>query len=144
MFLDYAPFITVTKKNFEIISDDSILQKMAQTKYHSTFNRIIPPESNPNVQALQKMAHTFHNEDIEFILLVTPHQKYYLDSMPMKYTKSFDSIISTLSETSNLDVHSFFSKYQNMKIFSDLTHVSINNSIFNDEISNLIIKTLKN
>jgi len=138
---DKAPFFTYDLEKKRKIVDLEELRIKAKLKQ---FNGIKPLDRNPEVPALQKILKEFNENEIKVVLILTPFPEPYFEVMPYYYEERLNSIFDLTKDDSNQNNYSFLHHYENMNIWSDLHHVSINQEItyFNDDIVQLILEEL--
>ncbi|MDX1372317.1 MAG: hypothetical protein R3321_07595 [Nitrososphaeraceae archaeon] len=142
LYLDEStPFFTYDLDKKRRIVDLDDLRIKAELKQ---FNGIKPLDRNPEVPALQKIIKKFNENEIKVILISCPFPKPYFEFMPDYYEERLNSIIDLTEDASNKNYYSFLHEYENMNIWSDLHHVSINDNvkIFNDDIVEIILKEI--
>ena len=138
---DKAPFFIYDLEKKRKIVDLEELRIKAKLK---EFNGIKPLDRNPEVPALQKILKEFNKNEIKVVLILTPFPEPYFEVMPVYYEDRLNSIFDLTKDDSNQNNYSFLHHYENMNIWSDLHHVSINRDIthFNDDIVQLILAEL--
>lgn len=142
LYLDEsAPFFTydLDKKRGIVELDD--LRIKAESKQ---FNGIKPLDRNPEVPALQKIIQEFNENEIKVILISSPFPKPYFEVIPDYYEERLNSIIDLSIDEPNKNYYSFLHEYENMNVWSDLHHVSINHDVtyFNDDLVQIILNEL--
>ncbi len=131
-----TPFMRVTEAAFEINSE---------LNYRRTGFEPIPlPEENVNLIALKEIIQKLNSNNIEVIIFVAPANQFYLKFMPTDYENSFNLILNDLQKTSILQVYDLFHKYENLDIWNDLTHISINprSNIYTEDIIKMMLENI--
>jgi hypothetical protein len=83
--------------------------------------------------------------DIDVILFIVPQHKSTLESYSEDYVESFMLLLDELDETPNLTIHNIFSKYAELNIWADQSHIAINKNtiVYSDDVAKIIIEELK-
>jgi hypothetical protein len=83
--------------------------------------------------------------DIDVILFIVPQHKSTLDSYSKDYVELFMLLLDELDETPNLTIHNIFSKYAELNIWADRTHIAINKNtiVYSDDVAKIIMEELK-
>ncbi len=138
---DKVPFFTFDLDKKREILDLEELKIRAKL---SQFKGIKPLDRNPQVQAFHKIINKFDENEIKIIVILVPFSKPYFEAMPNYYEDRFNSIFDKPIPDSNQNYYSFLHKYENMNIWSDLHHISIDENItyFTDDIVQIILEEL--
>ncbi len=138
---DKAPFFTYDLEKKRKILDLEELEIRAKL---SQFKGIKPVDRNPEVLAMQKIIKKLNENEIKFIVIPVPFSKPYFEVMPDYYEDRLNSIFDEVLHDSSQNNYSFLHRYENMNIWSDLHHISINENItyFDDDIIQLILEEL--
>jgi len=138
-FDDKAPFFTFDlNKKRKILNQEELIIKAKLGNYKG----IKPLDRNSQVQAFQEIINKFDENDIKLIVISVPFPKPYFEVIPDYYEDRFNSIFEKTIPDSSKNYYSFLHNYENMEIWSDLHHISMDESItyFNDDIVQLILE----
>jgi len=105
---------------------------------------IKPFSKNLNAIALKKIFNQLDTKKIKVILILTPHHKYFLESINQSDEKIFRDIIKH-AISKDTKIFDFTGKYINLNIWGDLTHVALNKEslIFSEDIEQIILENLE-
>ena len=99
-------------------------------------------EANRQNYYLELMINKLKESEIDVIIFTTPHLDYFKTLLNEETKSNFENILKNIE--SKVDVIYLDSKYSDLEIWHDGTHISINKSlIYNDDISKIIISNLK-
>jgi hypothetical protein len=123
------------------IATDSALRDEAN---QSPFSGFDPNYMKSSIKALDKIIKNLKENDIKVVIFTTPHQRYYLDTVTETDQKVFHSIFEQLSNKFNIKVYYLDSKYADISIWYNISHVSRNNTvvIYNDDIVKMIMENI--
>lgn len=101
--------------------------------------------SNQNWVALTKIISNLQANDIQVVVFTTPQSEVFLDRLSSKQKQSFEIILETLEDEYHITVYDFTNKYSKMDIWSDPTHVALNNDglVYAHDIAKIILQELK-
>ena len=135
------PF-TPTNRQYDKIATSYELEEDLENRY-PTFPKIGSPESNSELISLMKIIEKFEKNGIKVIIFATPSQKLLLDNIPNEILDDFDSYFVYIDSNSNASVSSFYSKYENLNVWSDVSHIAVNNQVssYSDDITELILRS---
>ena len=134
---DNAPFMTVRKAS-TIINDN--FGNTGLTYHGSNFSK-----GNLDYIGLQKILSKLQENNIDVILFVVPQHQSILDNYSEDYIESFNLFLDEIGQTQNLKIHNLFSKYSELNIWNDPSHIAINpqTNIYSDNIAKIIIQEIK-
>ena len=140
-FDEKAPFFTFDLDKKRKILDEEDLKIKAKL---GNYKGIKPLDRNPQAQAFQKIIDKFDENNIKFIVISVPFPQPYFEVMPDYYEDRLNTIFDNSITDYSQNYNSFLHKYENMNIWSDLHHISIDENItyFNDDIVQLILEKL--
>ena len=135
------PF-TPANRQYDKIATVSELEEDLENRY-PTFPKIGSPESNSEFISLMKIIEKFEKNGIKVIIFATPSQKLLLDNIPNEILDDFDSYFVYIDSNSNANVSSFYSKYENLNVWSDVSHIAVNKQVlsYSDDITELILRS---
>ena len=131
-----TPFMKITKALSFVDSDLGFLR--------TGFQQGPPPSQNLNYLAFKQIISELQNQDIKVIVLVTPHSKFYLDFMPESQNVYFNLILNDLNSIENIGIYDLYTKYADLNIWADLSHIAVNSEIviYNEDVSSIILKEI--
>ena len=102
-------------------------------------------KENADYIALQKIISKLKENDISVILFIIPQHKSTLQNYSEDYVESFMSLLDEISKTQNLTFHNLFSKYSEMNIWTDRSHIAINKKsiVYSEDVAKIIIMEIK-
>ena len=102
-----------------------------------------PFDKNDETRAMEEIIQKFKNNNIKIVIFTTPHSRVFLENLNQQNKNAYDSIIEHLREQ-NIKIYEFDDKYQDLNIWYDYYHVSINKQalIFDDDIIKIIKEQL--
>ena len=129
-------FVKVDEKSFKIRSNDELKTLIPLTTPITS----IDVKENDNEIALEKIIEKFKKNNIEVIIISVPQSRVYLDTMSESYKISFDSILDSISRTSNVKIIRLDDKYADFHIWTDPMHIAIGNStIYSEDVAKAIL-----
>ena len=132
-----TPFMKITKALSFVDDDLGFLR--------TGFQQGPPPSQNLNYLAFKQIISELQNQDIKVIVLVTPHSKFYLDFMPESQNVYFNLILNDLNSIENIAIYDVYTKYADLNIWADLSHIAVNSEIviYNEDVSSIILKEIE-
>lgn len=123
----------------EIKNENIIKEKWANES--KIFGKVISPEINRELFALEEIISVLEKNDIDVILFRTPLTSIYLDWIPDTENVKLTRMINTLSNNLEIPFYDLSENYIDLKIWNDESHVADNQSslIYSDDISQIII-----
>lgn len=102
--------------------------------------------SNQHLIFLQKTILKLKKNGINVVLYIPPYTKAYLEKIPDDIDQRFRNQIVDTSTRSNVKFYDLSTKYSEMNIFQDHTHVARNSDsrIYSMDIANIILSNLNN
>lgn len=99
---------------------------------------------NLNAIALKEILNQLDSKKIKVILILTPHHKYFLESVNQQNEEIFTEIINQ-SISEDIKIFDLRDKYINLEIWGDLTHVAFNKEslIFSEDVGEIILEILE-
>lgn len=97
------------------------------------------PDENDEVHALDQIVDDLQKNNIPVVVFTTPHARIFLENLNQQNKNAYDDILKHLSEQ-NIKIYRLDDKYQDLDIWYDYYHVSINEhaTIFDDDIIKMI------
>lgn len=137
-----TPFFRIGETE-NIIRDDKEIQNIFDNVYK--FDEIPASYKNPQVISFKKIIAQLKENDIKIIVFVTPHHEIFQNSIPKKIETDFNNILDEVSKEHNIEIHTFYDKYDGLKIWNNPSHVAIhkNATIFSEDVSELILRELE-
>ena len=122
------------------IRNETIIEKKWINEY-KIFGKIIDPEINRELLALEEIIIILEKNDIDVILFRTPLTSIYLDWLPNAENVKLTRMINTLSNNLKIPFYDLSENYVDLKIWNDESHVADNVSslIYSDDISQIIL-----
>jgi hypothetical protein len=132
-----TPFMKITKALSFVDDDLGFLR--------TGFQQGPPPNQNVNYLAFKQIINELQKHDIQVIVLVTPHSKFYLDFMPESHNDYFNLILNDLNSTENIVILDLYTKYADLNIWADLSHIAINSdiAIYTEDVYEIILKEIE-
>jgi len=134
---DNTPFMKVTT--------DATIIKNDITNTGITYSDHNFSKENSDYISLVEIILKLQENDIDVILFTVPQHKSTLESYSEDYVKFFMLLLDELDETPNLTIHDIFSKYAELNIWTDRSHIAINKNtiVYSDDVAKIIIEELK-
>ena len=106
---------------------------------------ILKSDQNREFQSLNTMLEKFSENNIKIILVITPHNSHYMNSVSEINKIHFDEIIQIFESNSNVNVFSLISNYSNMDIWVSDNHIThgTKGKIYDKNISEIISEVLE-
>ena len=107
--------------------------------------KINPPGTNSNLNSLNNILEKLEKNNINTMVFVTPHSKFYLENYPDNQEKIFQEILSIIAKKHELTIYSTYDKYAELTIWHDHTHLAISDetSLYSKDLASFIIKELE-
>ncbi|WP_371504437.1 hypothetical protein [Nitrosopumilus adriaticus] len=131
-YQDYTPFMTFHSYHTIIESD-------------LYFTSTIQPLSVSHMENFNKIIQKLRENDIETIIFTTPHHRSYLETIPVSQQELFASLISNTTDNFSINSYDFTSRYQDLEIWRNPTHVAFNTEslIYSDDVASMIISEIE-
>ena len=135
--MNYTPFDTYTIQE-QFVKNDIDLQKTF-AEHPPDLGYIDSPTSNEEVLALEQIIEVLAKNHIKVIIVATPHAKIFHQNLDEHNKLVYDQILAQISKR-NVTVYDLNTKYQDLNVWYDYHHVSINPKIviFNNDIVTII------
>lgn len=100
---------------------------------------------NYQIQNLKKMIEVFKQNNIEFVIIINPLHRYYLDLIPIDVKNSFEETMDSISKKYDVKIYDLSEKYAELPIWRNWDHVAYNQTalIFTEDVSKIIIKEIE-
>jgi hypothetical protein len=150
-FLNYKNLETDFEDNTPFFRYDLDYQNVVNLiELENNFNKnfqlnILKSDHNKEFKLLNEMFTNFSDNNIQIILVITPHNSYFVDSVSEINKKHFFEIIQIFESDPNVNVFSLMNKYSNMNIWVSDNHIthSSKGKIYDKNISEIIYQILE-
>ena len=134
-----APFYEPQKVEFGIMREEIGQKKIIKNKDIFLGNI----SENTQLNALTSIIDKLKKNNIELVIFLTPLHQVYLDSIFIDEKEKFQMIVDTLQKN-NVTVYDLTEKYQRLQIWSDYSHISLNENVtsYSEDIGKIILKEL--
>jgi hypothetical protein len=108
-------------------------------------NEIYPINKNRTFDALKQLIHELHDNDVEVIIFTTPHNKNWLNQLPIQQKEIFESMLNDLEGEFNFKVHRLHDKVDSMEIWVDHDHLISHSSetdFYSEEVAKMILNRI--
>lgn len=141
VFEEKTPFYPYHKTKTDIIVKQSEIQK---NDFHVEKLILKSNIENTQVQALNKIISELEKNNIKIIIFITPHNKFYLDSLSVDTKEKFNLLVDELSENHNIKIFNLSDSYDNLEIWRSVNHISHNpkSLIYSEDIAKMIMSEL--
>ena len=136
-----TPFFPYASEYYEITNLDELKQKT-----NPTLSTKIPNvETNKDLMALEKMFLEFTDNNIQIIVVLTPHNSHFLDNVSDNDKIEFSKIINKISLNNNVNVFSLLTNYSNNNIWVTENHITHSSTgiRFSEDIAKTILLILE-
>jgi len=136
------PFYHPQKHPLEpIVGVEGLIEEVSATSW----NGIKPYDRNKDVAVLKEIIKKLQDQNVKVIIISVPHNKIFLDATPNEYHEFFDLFIDRIESETNAPSYRLHDAYEQNDIWYDYLHVAIHPdiSIFNDDISEIILKEIE-
>lgn len=144
--LGNTPFYKYLPKMNNIM-DEKSLRKNLQNRIEagSVFTGYEKDVNNLQTDDLKHIISKLKDNNIDVILFSTPFSRIYLETIDEDDIQIFEGKIQKISDKFNVKVYHFYDKYADMNIWSDTSHISINqtSSIYSQDISDIILNEIE-
>jgi len=91
------------------------------------------------------MLSSFTKNHITTIIISTPHNSYFLDSLSVGDKENFSKMVNELSLDKNLKVYSLMNNYSNINIWVSENHITHSSKgiQYSKDIGNIILSVLE-
>lgn len=137
-----APY-KIGKNDTVVLTDYELNHYYERNPY--LFTTIDSVDNNSDMLALEEIISKIKKNNVKFIIFTTPQSGYFLKTLTNSDRKNFELILNKIGSEFNLRIYQFNNNYTKLNIWKDPTHVAINDNvtIYNDNISQLILKELE-
>ena len=121
------------------------LEKLEQQPNSGLEINISDLEKNREFLALKEILFTFSEKKIPTILLLTPHNSYYLNSLSENNKQNFSIIINEINLNNYTQVYSLMQNYSNYNIWFSENHITHHSDgiQYSDDLGKIIIHVLE-
>ena len=135
-----SPFLKFDPDAKKILQPNEL--KDIKREYVAKINLV---EKNSGLHSLNNIIEKLEKNNIKTIIFVTPHSKFYLNSYPENQAKTFQEILSKISEKNGIEIYSLYEKYAEVNVWHDHTHLAVNNNtnFYPEDVASFIIKELE-
>ena len=105
-----------------------------------------PIEKYRSFNALKKLIHNLHENEIEVIIFTVPHHKNWLTQLPEQQTEIFDGMMDNLEQEFDLKVYRLHDKYDTEGIWIDHDHIIAydeKTNFYSEEIATILLTEMK-
>jgi len=136
-----TPFFPYDSDYNQITNLDELEQK-ANSDLSINISNI---ETNKDFIALKEILSTFTKNHIKTVIILTPHNSYFLDSLSDSDKENFSKIINEISLDKNLKVNSLMNNYSNINIWVSENHIThgLKGLQFNNDVGKIILSVLE-
>jgi hypothetical protein len=141
VFEKNTPFYPYHKTKTDIIVKQSEIEKNDFYKEEFVIKSTI---QNKQVQALKKIILELEKNNIKMIIFITPHNKFYQNSLSVDNEEKFNLIINELIQNQNIKIFNLIDYYDDLEIWRSTNHISHNSKslIYSEDIAQIIILEL--
>ena len=118
-----------------------------ENNFNNNFQlNILKSDQNIEFKSLNTMLEKFSENNIKIILVITPHNSHYINSVSEINKIHFDEIIQIFESNYSVNVFSLMNDYSNMDIWVSDNHIthSSKGKIYDKNISQIISEVLGN
>lgn len=136
-----TPFFPYTSEYNKITELNELKQK---TNSGLEIN-ILNLEKNRDFLATKEILSTFSKNKIPTVLLLTPHNSYFLDSLSENNNKNFSTMINEINSSNHTKVYSLMKNYSNNNIWLSENHITHSSEgiKFSEDLGKIIIRILE-
>lgn len=134
-FFDEYQTIISNDENLKTVSSDFVETRVKQ-------NPLIAKEQ---LYHLENIIETSKTNNVEFVIIILPQQKYFLELVPDRDNFLFYDSLNKLKNKFNITIYDMSNDYADLDIWQDHNHVALHpkSTIFSEDIYKIIIKELK-
>lgn len=142
IFEDNTPFYPYHEIKTDIIVKQA---EIKENDFHEEKFIIKLPSQNTQLEALNKIISEFEKNNINTIILITPHSEFYLNSLSIENKERFDLIINELAKEHDVKILNLIDSYKNMEIWRSTNHISHNPEalIYSEDIGKMILMEIE-
>jgi len=135
-----TPFFPYNSE-YNQVTDLNELEKKSNSNLSITISNV---EKNKDFIALQKIFSTLSKNSVS-VLLLTPHNSYYFDSILTHDKENFFKIINNIESNKNIQIHSLMHNYSNNNIWTSENHVTHSSTgiQYNNDVAEIILNILE-
>jgi len=141
--LNKEPFTPLMKFGNDdyIIKDKSQLRQ--EIKNAAIFGGI--SDSNADVIAFKQIVSKFRQSNIKLVVFTTPYSDVALEKISESDKKLFEDMLEKISKEYNVEIYFLHSKYSDLPIWEESSHVALNKEslIYSQDILNIILNEIK-
>jgi len=98
------------------------------------------------IENLYTILEKLHENEITTVVFIPPYSDVYLNKTPLSVRSELTNNIKTISDGFDMKFYDFSSKFKDLPLFADVTHIAQPEdgsiTIYNDEIAELIMREL--
>ena len=151
-FLNYSNLQTSFEHNtpffrYDLEYDNVVNLIELENNFNNNFQlNILKSDQNIEFKSLNTMLEKFSENNIKIILVITPHNSHYINSVSEINKIHFDEIIQIFESNYSVNVFSLMNDYSNMDIWVSDNHIthSSKGKIYDKNISQIISEVLEN
>ena len=130
------------KEEYSNIIDLNELEKKANSGKSIKISSI---KENKDLIALNKIFSILNENNIENVLLLTPHNSHFVNSISENNKENFSKIIDDISLNNSFPINSLMKNYSNSNIWISENHIShgVDGIQYNNDVGQIILLTLE-
>ena len=139
-----TPFISFNGSHTKIYDDTKLLKTLDDPETQKIYH-LDPSASNPEVNSFKKIIQEFEKNEIKLVIFAPPLHRIYLDHISDSEEENFKKIIDNAQNELYFPYHDLSYKYVDLPIWTDLSHVAINNEkslTYTDDILKIIFEEI--
>ena len=100
---------------------------------------------NSEAKKLSKMIQKIKDNNIDFVLLITPLHSSYLDDIPENERIKFNELVSNISSLNQIKIIDYQNRYSELNVWANPSHVSVskNSTVYAEDIARIIMDGVK-
>lgn len=136
-----TPFFPYTIE-YNKITDLNELEQKTNSNLRINISNL---EQNRDFLAIKEILSTFSKNKIPTVLLLTPHNSYFLDSLSENDKQNFFTMINEINSNNHTEVYSLMKNYSNNNIWLSENHITHSSEgiQFSEDLGKIIIRVLE-
>jgi len=135
-----TPFTELGPRGTIIVNESELKKQLAK----DGIIQVDFSANNEQIVNLKKIVSELKKNNIKVVLFTVPLPRTYLDSVPDSDKEGLHTLLSDISEDFDVEFYDFTDRYEDLPIWSDLSHVAANpkSIIYSDDVAKMILQEI--
>lgn len=133
-----TPFTELGPRGAIIVNENELKKQLAK----DGIIQVDFSANNEQIVNFKKIISELKKNNIKVVLFTVPLPRTYLDSVPDSDKEELHTLLNDISKDFDVEFYDFTNRYEDLPIWSDLTHVAANPKaiIYSDDVAKMILQ----